>query len=95
MTRQKNKWMGYLLFACGAVGWGLSSIDWGDPEGVHGIGWPVPVSIQRVSEDAPVMVEMIADLGIIGMFLNVLLTMLAGVFLWAIGALIIRVFRGA
>ena len=75
----------YLLLIILSVvfGLGLSFIEWGDPDKVHGTGLPFPMHINGLAEDSPVELKSFADLSEIAYGANSVIAMLFFLFLWA------------
>ena len=74
----------------GVVGAGLSLLDWGDPDGVHGSGWPIPTMVSGLPEDGSSELEIMANLGMFGFILNITLILLAVLCLWALLRIFLR-----
>ena len=95
MWQKQNPIMTIALLASAIVGVGGSLIDWGDPGGVHGTGFPAPMKMDGLPEDAPDVLRDLSNLGFYALLLNGVLAMLAGALIWAVIALALRIFRGA
>ena len=92
LYRMNDKKLIPLWFIVSAVvGLGLSFTSWGDPEGVHGRGWPIPTDISGLPEDESSGIEIMADLGMFGFVLNIALAALTVLFLWALTRIFLRI----
>jgi len=84
--------MGTFLWLVSCVVLGLlgSTIQWGDPDGFHGTGWPIPM----VMWDRPAGSDHFLDYpNPAGGLLNVLVLMIAGLVFRGVFVLMKRIFR--
>ena len=74
----------HLLIILSVVsGLGLSFIEWGDPQKIHGTGLPFPMHINGLAETSPAELKSFADLSEVAYVANSAIAMSVFLFLWA------------